>query len=73
MLMKKVDGKPEYSNTLDVSWKIIKHEGFFALWKGLTPTFGRILPNNFMMFLILEALTKSYKTAILGDKSGRGF
>lgn len=71
--MKKIDGKPEYKNAFDVWIKIIQHEGFFSLWKGVTPTFGRILPNNFVIFLVLEALTKAYKSMVLGDNTGTGF
>lgn len=73
MSMKTVGGKAEYSGMIDVWLKIIKLEGIHALWKGVTPTFARILPNNLMIFLILEVLTKAYKKVVLGDKSGRGF
>ncbi|KAL0274530.1 UNVERIFIED_CONTAM: hypothetical protein PYX00_002632 [Menopon gallinae] len=73
MSMKTVGGKAEYSGMVDVWIKIIKLEGIHSLWKGVTPTFARILPNNLMIFLILETLTKAYKKVVLGDKSGRGF
>ena len=73
MSMKMIDGKPEYSNMVDVWVKIIKQEGFFSLWKGITPTFARTLPNNFAIFIFLEIFTKAYKTIVLGDKSNTGF
>jgi solute carrier family 25 oxoglutarate transporter 11 len=39
--MKIVDGKPEYRGAVDVIVKVIKHEGFFSLWKGFTPYYLR--------------------------------
>lgn len=73
MSMKIINGQPEYTGMLDVWAKIIRHEGFFSLWKGVTPTFARIMPNNLMIFLLLEAFTKAYKKVVLGDTSGTGF
>lgn len=71
--MKYVDGKPEYKGMFDVCSKMVTTEGITSLWKGVTANFARILPNNFMMFITLELLTKAYKKIVLGDLSGRGF
>ncbi|KAK6626540.1 hypothetical protein RUM44_009013 [Polyplax serrata] len=73
MSMKYVDGKPEYKGMFDVCSKMVTTEGITSLWKGVTANFARILPNNFMMFITLELLTKAYKKIVLGDLSGRGF
>ena len=34
--MKYVNGVAEYSGALDVMSKVVRNEGFFALWKGET-------------------------------------
>jgi len=45
--MKMVDGKPEYKGAIDVISKVVKNEGFFALWKGFTPYYFRSISTNF--------------------------
>ncbi|XP_065220669.1 mitochondrial 2-oxoglutarate/malate carrier protein [Planococcus citri] len=70
--MKIIDGKPEYTGTVDVLKKILKNEGVFALWKGFTPYYARLGPHTVLTFIILEQLTGSYYKFVLGDKTGRG-
>ena len=39
--MQIIDGKPEYKGAFDVLSRVVKNEGFFALWKGFTPYYMR--------------------------------
>ena len=41
--MKITDGNPEYKGAVDVIAKVVRNEGFFALWKGFTPYYFRYL------------------------------
>lgn len=59
--MKIIDGKPEFSGTLDVFGKLLKNEGVFALWKGFTPYFARLGPHTVLTFIFLEQYTAAYK------------
>ncbi|XP_054267679.1 mitochondrial 2-oxoglutarate/malate carrier protein-like [Macrosteles quadrilineatus] len=69
--MKIVNGKPEYTGAVDVLTKVIKNEGFFALWKGFTPYYARLGPHTVLTFIFLEQLNKSYNEYFLGQ-SGKG-
>lgn len=40
--MRIVNGQPEYKGAIDVIGKVVKNEGFFALWKGFTPYYMRL-------------------------------
>lgn len=51
----------EYKGTLDVLLKVVRNEGFFALWKGFTPYFLRLGPHTIITFLIMEQLNKYAK------------
>lgn len=70
--MKITNGIPEYSGALDVLGKVIKNEGFFALWKGFTPYYARLGPHTVLTFIFLEQMNKSYNQHVLGDTSGKG-
>ena len=59
--MKVRDGKPEYKGTVDVLAKVVKNEGFFALWRGFTPYYARLGPHTVLTFVILEQLSTLYK------------
>jgi solute carrier family 25 oxoglutarate transporter 11 len=59
--MKVRDGKPEYKGTIDVLAKVVKNEGFFALWRGFTPYYARLGPHTVLTFVILEQLSSLYK------------
>jgi len=60
--MKIVNGIPEYKGTFDVLGKIIRREGFFALWKGFTPYYARIGPHTVLTFIFLEQMNGAYKS-----------
>ncbi|KAH8324059.1 hypothetical protein KR074_011663, partial [Drosophila pseudoananassae] len=59
----------EYKGTMDVLVKVVKYEGFFSLWKGFLPYFGRIGPHTVLLLVFLEQLTRAYKKFVLGDTS----
>ncbi|KAF4522456.1 hypothetical protein B566_EDAN002540 [Ephemera danica] len=69
--MKIIDGKPEYRGAGDVLIKVIRNEGFFALWKGFTPYYARLGPHTVLTFIFLEQMNTVYKEMVLGDHSGR--
>ncbi|GFG31791.1 hypothetical protein Cfor_04228 [Coptotermes formosanus] len=70
--MKTVDGKPEYTGAVDVLAKVVRKEGFFALWKGFTPYYARLGPHTVLTFIFLEQMNQIYKKYVLGDTSGKG-
>lgn len=70
--MKIVNGIPEYKGAFDVLGKVIRREGFFALWKGFTPYYARLGPHTVLTFVFLEQMNKSYKIHVLGQTSGGG-
>ena len=53
----------------DVLSKVIRREGFFALWKGFTPYYARIGPHTVLTFIILEQMNKMYNRYVLGNES----
>lgn len=59
--MKVREGKPEYKGTFDVLAKVVRNEGFFALWRGFTPYYARLGPHTVLTFIILEQLSSLYK------------
>ncbi|NP_001090497.1 solute carrier family 25 member 11 [Xenopus laevis] len=63
--MRMIDGKPEYKNGLDVLMKVVRHEGFFSLWKGFTPYYARLGPHTVLTFIFLEQMNKYYKKLFL--------
>lgn len=70
--MKMIDGKPEYKGALDVLYKVIRNEGFFALWKGFTPYYARLGPHTVLTFIFLEQMNAAYNKHVLGVTGGRG-
>jgi len=70
--MKYVDGVPEYKGAADVLGKVIKKEGFFALWKGFTPYYFRLGPHTVLTFIFLEQANIAYKLHVLGIEGGSG-
>ncbi|XP_045724524.3 mitochondrial 2-oxoglutarate/malate carrier protein-like [Mirounga angustirostris] len=60
-----IDGKPEYKNRPDVLGKVVRHEGFFSLWKGFTPYHARLGPHTVRTFLFLEQVSKACKRLFL--------
>lgn len=69
--MRIIDGKPEYSGSLDVFRSVIKKEGFFSLWKGFTPYYFRLGPHTVLTFVLLEQMNGFYYKYVLGVE-GRG-
>ncbi|XP_063243468.1 mitochondrial 2-oxoglutarate/malate carrier protein [Bacillus rossius redtenbacheri] len=70
--MKTVDGKPEFSGAADVLKKVVRNEGFFALWKGFTPYYARLGPHTVLTFIFLEQMNTAYHRLVLGNLSGGG-
>lgn len=70
--MKMIDGKPEYKGAGDVLVKVIRNEGFFALWKGFTPYYARLGPHTVLTFIFLEQMNKYYKRVVLGISDAQG-
>ncbi|KAI0224845.1 Mitochondrial 2-oxoglutarate/malate carrier protein [Lamellibrachia satsuma] len=68
--MKVVDGKAEYSGTLDVFYKVVRREGILSLWKGFTPYYARLGPHTVLTFIFLEQATALYRKHVLKDDSG---
>ena len=62
--MRTIDGKPEYRGTLDVLYRVLRHEGVLALWKGLTPYYGRVGPHTVLTFIFLEQAYKIYNEIV---------
>ena len=65
-------GVPEYKGAGDVLGKVIKKEGFFALWKGFTPYYFRLGPHTVLTFIFLEQANIAYKLHVLGIEGGSG-
>ncbi|XP_021237584.1 mitochondrial 2-oxoglutarate/malate carrier protein [Numida meleagris] len=63
--MRTIDGKPEYRNGLDVLLKVVRHEGFFSLWKGFTPYYARLGPHTVLTFIFLEQMNAAYRRFVL--------
>uniref|UniRef100_A0A0M3HV15 Mitochondrial 2-oxoglutarate/malate carrier protein n=2 Tax=Ascaris TaxID=6251 RepID=A0A0M3HV15_ASCLU len=70
--MRVVNGKPEYRNAFDVWAKIMRNEGFFALWKGFTPYYFRLGPHTVLIFIFLEQLNSFYFKHVLGVSNAHG-
>ncbi|KAH8286330.1 hypothetical protein KR054_007045 [Drosophila jambulina] len=67
--MRLIEGKPEYSGTLDVLMKVLKNEGFLAMWKGFTPHLCRVAPHTVLSFVFLEQMNKVYAKHMIGEGS----
>jgi len=70
--MKTINGKPEYKGAFDVLFRVVRNEGFFALWKGFTPYYARLGPHTVLTFIFLEQANQAYKIYVLKDFSGGG-
>jgi len=57
---KYVNGVPEYKGVADVFGKIVKNEGFFALWKGFFPYYFRLGPHTVLTFIFVEKCKELY-------------
>lgn len=56
----------EYKGSIDAFVKVVRNEGFFALWKGFLPYYARQAPATVLMFLFLEQLNICYLRHVLG-------
>lgn len=70
--MKMIDGKPEYKGAIDVLGRVVRSEGFFAMWKGFTPYYARLGPHTVITFIFLEQMNTFYKRSVLGIKDAKG-
>ena len=70
--MKIIDGKPEYKGAVDVLGRVVRSEGFFALWKGFTPYYARLGPHTVITFNFIEQMNTFYKQNVLGIKDPKG-
>lgn len=59
----------EYSGCVDCVTKLIRSEGFFALWKGFTPYFFRLGPHTILTFVFLEQLNKLFAKYYMKENS----
>ena len=52
--------RAEYSNALDVVFKVVRDEGFLRLWSGFLPYYLRLAPHTVITFLLhtVAPLTK---------------
>jgi solute carrier family 25 oxoglutarate transporter 11 len=55
-----------------VLFRVVRNEGFFALWKGFTPYYARLGPHTVLTFIFLEQANQAYKKYVLKDFSGGG-
>ncbi|KAH8257486.1 hypothetical protein KR038_010598 [Drosophila bunnanda] len=67
--MRLVEGKAEYRGTIDVLLKVVKNEGFLAMWKGFTPHLCRVAPHTVLSFVFLEQMNKAYVKHLMGESS----
>lgn len=52
--------KPKYTGVSQAISVIYKEEGFFALWKGITPRLLRIVPGQAITFMTYEAVSSEF-------------
>lgn len=45
--------------------KVVRHEGFFSLWKGFTPYYARLGPHTVLTFIFLEQMNAAYRRLVL--------
>lgn len=65
------NGQFPYKGVGDCGLKIIRNEGFFALWTGFGAYYGRCAPHAMIILLSAEAITSAYRNAFgLGPSTG---
>ena len=60
----------KYKDTPHVMGHIIKNEGFFALWKGLTPYYLRLGPHTVLTLMFYEQFKNLYRFYTSPPKAG---
>lgn len=58
------EGAFVYHGIGDTVTKIIRKEGFLALWKGITPLLGKVIPNMTIMFIGFEQVSRLLNSKI---------
>ena len=56
-----------YTGPIDCLRKIIRNEGLFALWKGVTPSLGSALLENAVVFSTVGAIRRLYLSSLSTD------
>jgi solute carrier family 25 citrate transporter 1 len=54
----------QYKNTLDCLTQILKHEGFSALYAGVVPRLGRVVPGQGIIFMSFETIQNNLEANI---------
>lgn len=65
--MQVINGVPEYTGMIDALRKTAARDGFFSLWRGVTPYFLRLGPHTILTFIALE----QFKAAYYRKKAGK--
>ena len=50
---------PKYTGVVQAIGRIYENEGFFHLWKGITPRLMRVIPGHAIMFMTYEAISSA--------------
>lgn len=48
-----------YKGMSDVFWRIIQHEGFSGLYKGIFPNLLKVVPSASITYLVYETMKKT--------------
>ncbi|KAE9348627.1 hypothetical protein PF008_g7262 [Phytophthora fragariae] len=57
----------KYTGTWDCTVKIIRHEGYFGLFKGLSANILKVVPTGAIIFAAYEQIQSTMKTMLLDD------
>ena len=57
-------GELPYNGVMDCSSKILKHEGFFAFWRGFGAFYGRCAPHAMIILLTREQIKNLYDSCL---------
>ena len=57
-------GELPYNGVMDCSSKILKHEGFFAFWRGFGAFYGRCAPHAMIILLTREQIKNVYDSCL---------
>lgn len=49
---------PKYNGMIDVLIKTVKYEGFFSLFKGMTPNLLKVVPAVSISYTVYESMKK---------------
>jgi solute carrier family 25 citrate transporter 1 len=53
----------QYAGTLDCLQKILKHEGGLALYAGIVPRLGRVVPGQGIIFMSFESIQSKLESS----------